>query len=377
MELANIVFRTGLKIAIALLGVLAFIRLKQACRPQMKNEPLLFTEEFVSALPELSKFENSQVVLLCKDTMASRVKIRNSIEIWFRALDEKQRAEMMPRLRSQEDPEHLAAFFELALWNYFQTSQVRVEKDPLQPDGTTPDFRLSCSEEEAYVEVRTITSDPETRRVNRAMNEALDQIDKIATSFQLSVHFEDYPQKLTKPSALRHPVEKWLVELSIKPGEVAKKMFYLGGYDIELTARNQQLAFGAGKVVAWSDPVRFLGKSLGLMHRGIKKKSASYKPLQNEGKPYIVAICSTDPNYYLEDLWMTLVAYGTLTCDPECESPSDIRVFDLSQAQTQKPGLSGILHCVLLYDRENFTLRTRYFANPSAKAPVPECFGLK
>ena len=147
-------------------------------------------------------------------------------------------------------------------------------------------------------------------------------------------------------------------------------MFTLGGYEVEITASNQGLTDSPGKVWFWSDPVKILGRSLGLMRRGIKEKAAKYKDLQKAEKPYVVAICSTDPNFALEDIWMTLAAYGTLG-----EESNNSGIFVLSKEQSKRPGLSDLLHCKLFQDRDSFALHTRYLSNPSAKSPVPEEFG--
>lgn len=333
--------------------------------------PEVFTAEFINGLPQMNRFGNSIVVRLCRDQMASNVSLRSAIESWFQRVDTNDRAGMLARLRSTDDGSHLSAFFELALQNFFESSGLVVQKEPVLQDGTTPDFRLVSGVADAYVEVRTIMMDERAHRAEKLMTDALLQIDKLSTKYVLSVHFESDPEAPTKPSLLRECVRQWLTHVSIAVGERETETLNAGGYQIEITASHiAGLVDGAGKVMFWSDPVKFLGNSLGLMRRGIKKKAAKYRDLQKAGKPYVVAICSTDPNFVLEDIWMTLAAYGTLG-----EESNDHGTFVLSGEQPKSPGLSGLLHCMLFQDRDSFAIHTRYLSNPAASSAVPEEFG--
>ncbi len=330
----------------------------------------LFSEKFIANLPDMNRFSNPMVVTLCKDTMPSNVKLKEVVESWYGKLSKEQQQEIKMRLRHLEDKVFQSAFFELALKEHFEKSGFSVDFEPKLAGGT-PDFCVKSNESEAYVEVRTIM-EPEDEELNRKRkNDALIQIDKIATKYVLSIHFEKQPESITTPSALRKEIEKWLKELSIPETGRAKNSFEIGGYAVEVSAYNEPgYGEGTNRIMVSGGPTGFLGKSLGLMHRGIKKKAEKYKDIQRAGKPYVVAICSTDVNFVLEDIWMMLAAYGSLKGEV-----NDRGKFSLSGEKPKNKGVSGVLHCKLLKDRENFGFEFNFFENPFAGAKMPDEFG--
>lgn len=353
------------------LVLIAAIFINRSRRMKARQSPVeVFTPDFVATLPALNKFSNPRVVLLCRDSMSSNIRMRESIEQWFQKLSSEHKSGMLARLQDTNDIQHLSAFFELVVQNYFENQNIDVVKDPEQPDGTTPDFSLSKNGDEIFVEVRTIMADAAARISEKAMADALIQLDKIDTKYSLAVHFETDPATQNKPSALKREVTKWLSTLQLPIGERVNQIFQEGGFHIDLSVSNQGLEVGAGKVWYSSDPVKILGRSLPLMRSGIKQKAAKYKDLQNAGKPYVVALCSTDFNFVLEDVWMTLAAYGTLE-----QRAAGGGTFVLSNEQGKKIGLSGLLHFMLIQDRDTFALHAKYYPNPAAAAPVPETFG--
>ncbi|HEY9684465.1 MAG TPA: hypothetical protein V6C86_22985 [Oculatellaceae cyanobacterium] len=333
----------------------------------------VFSDDFVAGLPEMNRFENPVVVRLCKDTMESNVRMRGAIERWFAKVPENIQAGMLARLRSQEDSEHLSAFFELALMEHFETAGFVVDRAPILEDGTTPDMKLSLGGQIVYVEVRTIAEEEKSRINRKRKNSALVQLDKISSKYILSIYFEKEPEEAIKPTQLRQSVADWLSQASIPEGERLSEAFKAGGYEVEVTANNRpEYGEGPGRVMFNSGPVGFLGTSLGLMYRGMKEKGKKYKNLQEGGKPYVVAICSTDLNYALEDLWMMLATYGSLLGEE-----NDGGYLNLSGEKPKHAGVSGLLHCKLLYDRENFGFDINFFENPSAVNPIPEEFQWK
>jgi hypothetical protein len=331
----------------------------------------LFSEEFIATLAEMNRFDNPMVVKLCKDTMPSNVKLKEAVERWYGKLSNEQQNEIRTRLQHLEDKVFQSAFFELALKEHFEESGFKVDFEPELQDGTTPDFRLKANGSEAYVEVRTIM-EPEDEGVNRKRkNDALNQIDKIATKYVLSIHFEKQPESEPTPSALREAIKEWLKELSIAEKERAEKLFEVGGYVVEVNASNAAgYSEGTNRIMFSGGPTGFLGRSLGLMHRGIKKKAEKYKDLQRAGKPYVVAICSTDMNFVLEDIWMMIAAYGSLQGEV-----NDRGTFSLSGEKPKNKGVSGVLHCKLLQDQENFRFQINFYENPFAGTKMPEEFG--
>ena len=160
---------------------------KRSSGNAQKKTPEVFTAEFIKGLPEMNRFSNPIVIRLCKDTLPSNIRIREAIESWFTRLEPQDKSSMLSRLHSTNDPEHLSAFFELGLQNYFESSGFEVEKDPELADHTTPDFRLVIGSRDIYVEVRTIMMDENARRAQKSMTEALLQLDKISTEYRQSL----------------------------------------------------------------------------------------------------------------------------------------------------------------------------------------------
>lgn len=331
----------------------------------------LFSEEFIASLPEMNRFDNPMVVKLCRDSMGANVKLKDAVERWYGKLSKEQQDDMRTRLQHQEDKVFLAAFFELVLKEHFEESGLEVDFEPELDDETTPDFRLKANGSEAYVEVRTIMEAEDEELNKKRKNAALIQIDKIATKYVLSVHFEKQPEATTKPTALRKVVEEWLNKISIPENESATETFEAGGYVVEVIAYNKPVyGEGIGRIMFNGGPTGFLGRSLGLIHRGIKKKAAKYKDLQRGGKPYVIAICSTDMNVILEDIWMMLATFGSLQGEV-----NDRGAFSLRGEKPKNKGVSGILHCKLLNDRDNFGFQINYYENPFAETRIPESFG--
>lgn len=341
-----------------------------------KKTAEVFTDEFTAGLPPPGKFETPIVVTLCKDTMPSNIKRRQAIEAWFSEIDSEQKPEMLKRLRSLDDEEHLSAFFELAIHDYLRAHKdVLVERDPELSDGKKPDFRIyNRGGSEAFIEVRSIMLNPELKRAEQLMNSALIQLDKISTPYLLSVHFESDPETNTKPSQLKHEVNKWLKTLNLVDGGRESTFITAGGYHVEISAHCVPgLKDEPGKVHAWSDPVRILGTSFRLMQKNFKRKSGKYSEIKDNAKPFLIALCSTDPNVILEDLWSTLATYGSLQGEG---AESSAGFFGGKKDQPKNPRVSAVLHCTLIQDKDNFQVTFKLMHNPNAEVPIPKDLGL-
>jgi len=331
----------------------------------------LFSEEFVNKLPELNKFSNPLVVRILKDSAQSNKRLAEELRRWFSNLPPEKRSGMRGRLESQNDTDFYSAFFELALKDYFESAGLTVEYEPELEDKTTPDFRLKSGLQEVYVEVRTIMEPPDEQLHKKRMNDVLVQIDKIKTAYVLSVFFERVPDTSTKPTEMAHEVKKWLNELKLENGARKSNVFAAGGYNLSVSARHVPgFVESTGMVKFDAPPLKFLGASAELMRRGLKNKAGKYKNLQKLKKPYVVAICSTDENFILDDVWIKLAAYGTLDGSVDGRG-----FFTLTGINPRNSGVSGLLHCKLLQDSNDFSFEIRYYDNPAARAKIPRAFG--
>lgn len=325
----------------------------------------VFSENFISTLPKFDPFNYSWVDLVCRDHMPANVKLRNAIETWFKSLPDTSKKDTMARLRKVDDKMFLGAFFELALHQYFLEKGYKVEKPTLQ-NGKTPDFRLIVDASELYVEARTIMLENTAAAAEKRQNQALVALGKIATHYSLTVCFDEDPKTTIKPNDLRKAVGDWLHQLNLSTGQTAETKISAGGFSIELIAKNR---VGIGpRTITSMPPVGWLGSSFLLMRKGIKYKAAKYKDIQNSGIPYVVAVCSTDMNVAMEEIWMTLAAHGTL--DPKGVSHGAFNV-------AYNTGVSAILHAQLLKSHDDFEFQISVLKNPFAKTPIPMQFGFE
>lgn len=148
--------------------------------------------------------------------------IRDFLEKWVAEFPSQDRADVIGRLRSNEEAQHLGAVFEIMIFAHFRVQGYSLETHPSLPNnsGSYPDFIVSLKEKplfylEATLAMKSKLSYSEEARVN----ELLETINKIESpNFFLSVTMSGSCKTPPPGSEWRKSIAAWLN--SIDPDEI-------------------------------------------------------------------------------------------------------------------------------------------------------------
>ncbi len=150
--------------------------------------------------------------------------VREVIEGWFRHLPEDAQADVRARLRSRDDRQFRAAFWELYLHETVIRSGCRVTCHPeLARTSRRPDFLVEGAEGEFYLEARVASAADDKITADRRRNRVYDSLNRLdSPNFFLWVDVEGEGTSDLATRGLRRNLEEWLVTLD--PDEVHRQL---------------------------------------------------------------------------------------------------------------------------------------------------------
>jgi hypothetical protein len=151
-------------------------------------------------------------------------RVRRELEKWFSRYPLSKQIELFSRFRSDIDPHHQAAFFELFLHELLLKLGCSVSLHPPVPDAdNTPDFLVeSPNGEPFYMEATLATNESTEQAASRArMNIAYDVLNRRIDSPNFFIHLREQGAPTTPPNAnkLASFVQNHISELD--PDEIA------------------------------------------------------------------------------------------------------------------------------------------------------------
>jgi hypothetical protein len=156
--------------------------------------------------------------------------VRDLIEAWIANVPAGHRADLIGRLRSTDNTNHVGAYWELYLHETFRRSGFTIAIHPDVPIGARqPDFRVARGNESYYVEAKCLISkgsDAGAASRKRRLYEALDKIHCPNFFLQIDVHSVGSADLPTK--GLRRKLEAWVSTLDPDATHVDDRHEYLG-----------------------------------------------------------------------------------------------------------------------------------------------------
>lgn len=147
-------------------------------------------------------------------------KVRALVETWFSRYPASHQNQLVSRLRSENDIDHLSSFFELALYEMLRRAGCEIEIEP-DIDGSSkhPDFLVRSEGTDYYLEATLGIESDEKGRSSAVIKNILDQIDTIRSDrFFVAVECEGTIKNTPSKRWIISAVEKWLSKLD--PGTV-------------------------------------------------------------------------------------------------------------------------------------------------------------
>lgn len=150
--------------------------------------------------------------------------VRELIESWFSHLPKDAHADVRARLRSRDDRQFHAAFWELYLHETLIRSGCRVVCHP-EVSGTSrrPDFLVEGPDGEFYLEARVASEADDKITADRRRNRVYDSLDRLdSPNFFLWVDVEGEGASDLAARGLRRRLHEWLAALD--PDEVHRRL---------------------------------------------------------------------------------------------------------------------------------------------------------
>lgn len=156
--------------------------------------------------------------------------VRDLIEAWIANVPAARRADLIGRLRSTDNANHVGAYWQLHLHETYRRSGFTVTTHPEVPAGARqPDFLVARNAESYYVEAKCLISkggDAGASSRKRRLYEALDKID--CPNFFLQIDVDSVGSADLPTKALRRKLEAWVSVLNPDATYVDDRNMYVG-----------------------------------------------------------------------------------------------------------------------------------------------------
>jgi hypothetical protein len=304
----------------------------------------VFEESWVEALEQqygsASKYTTPFVARLALDPILARE--RAKIEEWFQTLPEDAKPDIRGRLKDKNSHQHLGAYYELVLYQFFKSMGYSVTIHPRLPEGE-PDLLVTGKnlEKPIIVEIATVFDDPDWQKEEQKLNLILKMLDSIEHYFFISVivHSEHIPERVDYKK-LKQFVTGWLDGFDPKITHTVEEIGYeANGLKLKLILIPKKTLKKEPIVGGHMLPARFIGATQ--LRRTLGKKINKYKSVSKT--PFIIALNITDmpagETGLLNELFGKRVVRIRRTQNGNVSSTEDGR--DFSGLLTPKPGLGG------------------------------------
>jgi len=283
--------------------------------------------------------------------------IRDLVESWASHIPDAARRDIVARLRSSNDRQSSAAFWELYLHETFVRAGYEVELHPSVEGPRPPDFRVTRGEERFYVEATCVFGAATDAGAIARRQDLYDAVERIhSPNFFLSIDVEVIGSEAPATSRLRQDLERWLADLDPDATEVVLGRERAGEYflweeqgwrvwfrpiavraDARGAPDHRVLGvFGSGEA-QWLDDASELRQT-------IRSKGNAYGVLD---APLLIAVMVGTPFHDQEDAISAL--YGTWQIEFTLNNPNDARSVRARDGYWGSPGdwkhthVSGVL----------------------------------
>ena len=235
---------------------------------------------------------------------------RATMEAWFSRFPGQARTDLLARLRSRDDRQFDAAFWELYLHESLLCEGYTLTPHPELPWTTSrPDFLVEGHRAGFYLEA-TVTGGPASETASeRRRNTIYDSLDRLdSPNFFLWLQVYEEGQASPSGRRLRHALARWLARLD--PDEVAalyeanghqalpKRDWEAEGWHIVFTALPKKEEArgkpGVRPVGAWGPGRAFYVDDVGQVRRDLEDKSGRYG---TPDLPFVIAVAVGTPFY--------------------------------------------------------------------------------
>jgi hypothetical protein len=270
--------------------------------------------------------------------------VRELIEDWLAEYPRFHRSELVARLRTNDDLQFEAAFFELYLHHLFRRSGAKVRIHPNRGKGRKrPDFKVTMPAGSSFlVEAVTVTEGSAMDRTGagrlRAFYDALNKA--CSPDFFFHVRHFGLPRSPVPGRKIRGAVERWLRTVDVKDlqglgghghVDVPTLTFEhdgcrleIGLFPVSASRRGSKghrpvgvLGPGEGRILNYWEPLRY----------GIKAKATRYGRLR---QPYLVAVNAIDQPAERIDVMQALFGQESFVFVRSGNEPSEPRLQRLT-----------------------------------------------
>ena len=300
-------------------------------------------DNFKRTNTDIANHVTSNYSFINESAWSSMSYIRNLLENWSSSFPIN--ADFISRFKSKNDQQHRSAFFELAIYKFFEIhgfhTKTHESNDPAR--GKLPDFHTSTDGFSYFTEC-TLSANPLVDSKSKRIKEQLcDVIEKVnSPDFFINIDFNSIGDSQPSINSFRHYINEKLEfvrNLHTKPGEQIKGFkFYNNGWEVEIS-------FGKKSKLA--------KRPLGAISNGNAKIIDSQKPLmqsldQKRGgkygdfsEPYLIAINSTDITLEKSEIISTL--YGSYSENTLELSRITSNSFFQTKGRPHNKRVSGVL----------------------------------
>jgi hypothetical protein len=306
----------------------------------------VFEESWVEALEQqygsASKYTTPFVARLVLDPVLARE--RTKIEEWFQTLPENAKPDIRGRLRDKNSHQHLGAYYELVLYQFFKSMGYSVTIHPRLPEGE-PDLLVTGKnlEKPIIVEIATVFDDPDWQKEEQKLNLILEMLDSIEHYFFISVivHSEHIPERVDYKK-LKQFVTGWLDGFDPKITHTVEEIGYeANGLKLKLILIPKKTLKKEPIVGGHMLPARFIGATQ--LRRMLGKKTNKYKSISELKMPFIIALNITNMPAGERGLLNELFVKPkfTIKINTNGKASGVEPAPDFSGLLTPKPGLGG------------------------------------
>jgi hypothetical protein len=275
------------------------------------------------------------------------------------------RADWIGRLSSDQDEQHLGAWFELMLFGWLHSvGDIAVE--PVV-SGNLPDFQIETPDGPVYIEARAMLRSPADRLRKKRIGEVLHVLRTISMPFLITVLTDNLLGKLDR-NALRTQVITWLErnahEVLVFSDQHGNRL----GLKAEPISGSDYLAIMGPSSPSYINP--------NVLKQRLSQKAKQHKQLRKAGHPYVLAVWLEDPLFSPQEVIQAWL--GNITVDVDLDTHQvigqhvDRTGIHFGHNNIQHATVSGTLVFKAYYhpSLQRHELRAWYLQNPFAITPL-------
>lgn len=348
----------------------------------------LFPKEYIDNLPSILPFSNPSVVYLLKSKNPVIIKLCSQLENWFTNIPVKHKNDLLSRLRSKKDRQHIPAFYEL-MWHQFFLEENYKPHIHSEIEGTKkcPDFLVKALDGKSfYFEVATIFENIQREKDESNFNHLTNTLSTIEHYFLVFVIQKDsLPLSYNKIKDGQR-IKKFLIQNldTLNPLIDGREKAHVINYNengISLTfdVLGKKDSTIKSTAVVGAMPRGYFGDATKQIKSSLRSKVKKYKALKKGGKPLVIAICSNgNPMVDEYTLESAIIGYpklsfalntpgserwsrdmsGLLTPDPSFKNPENTR-------------LSAVIFCNRRLAEKRVEYTMNLYHNPWSINPLP------